>query len=120
MRTFVSIVLYASLAALYGCGGSTENPFTAKCKAACQLEETHVCAGQVSKCNADCLSYANQAQKVASGGKGQACGDCIADNMGYATKAGCSDNPTCCYGITFRSPGDPECASACYEPDGGN
>ena len=122
MRTLLLIVRSVSvlsLAAICGCGGSTENPFTAKCKTACQLEETDVCAGEVGKCNADCLSLANQAQKAASSGMGQACGECIASSMTYSTKAGCTDNPTCCYGVLHKSPGDPECAAACFEADGG-
>jgi hypothetical protein len=119
MRTILSILSPLILAAICACGGSTENPFTAKCKAACQLEETHVCAAEVGKCNADCLSYANQAQKVASSGLGQACGECIASSMSYSTKDGCTDNPACCYGILHKSPGDADCAAVCFEADGG-
>ena len=119
MRMLLLTVSSLLLAAICACGGSTENPFAAKCKAACQLEETHVCAGKTSECNADCLSYATQAQKAASGGRGQACGECIASAMSYSTKPGCTDNPTCCWGILHKSPGDAECASACFEADGG-
>jgi hypothetical protein len=120
MRTLL-LVVSVSVALACACGTNTENPFAAKCKEACQLETTHVCAGQVGKCSADCQALATKAQQDASKGMGQACGECVAGGMTYSVNPSCTaNNESCCWGVLApKSPGDPQCAPVCFEADGG-
>jgi hypothetical protein len=111
MRIALTALCLAGLA----CGADTKDPLATRCETVCQVDAASPCAGQKTKCIADCRALASDAQAK----HGKACGECIADSFRYSVKPDCGTDPTCCWGPLSKSPGDPECRAGCVEPDAG-